>query len=188
METKIKSNSLVIVANVHNPSVIGAKFLIESKILKDINELKKDSVLITPQFSQIVLKDDTSIQIDQGRLAINSTFSNRPYVIGKKYCESFKYVSGSAIGINFDVELSEYNLDEWFEEKEPSKDFKCYEIKFKFDNCNITVKRSAEQNTAQLNFNFHYDIKGEIGDLDLDFEKEWEANSASIKEMVSKIF
>ena len=188
METKVKTNSLVIVGNIHNPSVIGEKFLIDSEILKDIDELKKDSILITPQFSQIVFEDETSIQIDQSRLAISSVHSNRPYVIGKKYCESFKYVTGTAIGINFDIELTGYDFDKWFKKIEPNGEFKCFESKLRYENCNITIKRANDQNVAQLNFNFHYDINGEIGDLDIDFEEEWKNNYAYVQKLISKIF
>lgn len=188
MKKEINSNSFVVIANTHNPSVLSESFLLKSGIISDLQEIKQDSLIITPQFSQIILLNDDTIQLDSGRLNIVSKFSDRPYIMGQKYCKSLEHVKGSAIGVNFEVQLTDYDFDEWFKINKNDADIKCVEKKFRYLNCNITIKHLST-NTVSLNFNFHYDLDNSVlGDIELDFKSEWNQNQNKIDLFIEKVF
>lgn len=188
MKIQIKSNSLVILANAHNASILTDSFLLNSGIIVNLEELNREQLIITSQYSQVVLNDETNIVVDSNRFAVTAKNSQRPYIIGQKYCNSLKYINAQAIGINFDIEVSDFNFEDWFNSLLKFPNSKCSEVKYKIENCNITFKYSSTQ-TALINFNFHYDIEQSelLGDIKIDFTKEWELNNSKVNTILQTL-
>jgi hypothetical protein len=180
------SNTLVVLADSHNPSILRESFLVKSKMIRSVGEIKQDSQFLTPAISQVQLTDGCQITLDQSRLVITSQLGPYPYAKGNSYCAELKYINGTAIGINFDVTINEYNVKKWFAQFDKG-DAGCIEIKLKLENCNVVVTM-VDENSAKLLFNFHYDTRHPLGDLKIDLEKEWEKNHVIAKEFLSKTF
>lgn len=189
MNITYTSNSLVVVATTHNPSVISESFLLKSGIIETADELSLENMIISPQFSFIEFKDGVNLQIDFGRLAISSPMSHRPYELGQKYCAALKHINGSAVGINFDLEVTDYDFESWFQKYNLDESVLCLELKFKLDNCIVAVKRMSTM-LCSLNFNFHYDLDANesLGDLKLDLVQEWRKNKDIVDVFINKTF
>lgn len=190
MDQKFISNSLVIIANDHNPTLISDSFLIKSKIIEKPEEIDRNSVVLTPVFARLTIIDKADIELDPKRLAITSrSLSKHPFLIGQKYCKALEYIKGKAIGINFDLSISNYNFLDWFNQRNAFDKAKCVEAKYSYKNCNATVIYKNEDN-AIVKFNFHYSLKPNsmLSEIKLDFKEEWKNNQSILNQFVLNTF
>lgn len=188
MKKIFKNNSLVILAKEHSPSILTDSFLIKSGICEDLINLKADQNILTSHFSQIVFENGLTIILDPNRFAVTSDLSDEPFVIGQKYCKAVNLLVGYAVGINFDVEIGEYDVQGWFHKLSKNGN-ECVEIKYKSGNCNITLKR-INNTSALVNFNFHYDLieTETLGDIKLNFVEEWTKNNVIVNTFLDSNF
>ena len=186
------SNSFVLVARSHNPTLISDYFLTRSGIIKDIKEINPATKIITPPLTQIELLSGTKISLDQERLNITSPLGKEPYSMANAYCKALPYIRGIAIGINFDVDILEYNFKSFFGALSIDSN-KANTIRYTRNLghklCNITVNMITDQ-YSKVNFNFHYDYSdpGPIGEIDLPFENEWSDNRQVVTTVIGEIF
>lgn len=172
----------------HNPSLISDSFLLKTKIIEDLSELKREGYIITPAVSQILFADGSQLTLDQNRLTVTSPLGQSPFVRGQRYCAELPYVKATAIGINFAVNLKEFDFEKWFERLKITAGSTCLEVKVLYQsNCFITLTYTGPH-TAKAVFNFHYDHKNVLGELKLDFVHEWEKNHNSVKQFIQSAF
>lgn len=176
MKITIANYSLVIIGNSHNPTVISDAFFLKSGIVSDINEIDKNSLLITPGFCRATLKKNTYFIVEPNSLKISSSESKIPYEIGNKYCSSLGYIKSIAVGINFDIIVEEFDFDHWFKPLSLTdyRDCVTNSIVFSFNaskstKSNVTISR-LDQKKALLKFNFHIETSEVIlSNLNMDF-------------------
>ena len=108
------------------------------------------------------------------------------------YCQALPYIKGSAIGINFDMDIVEYDFKGFFAALSIESN-EAYTIRYRRNLghklCNITVTKITDQR-AKVDFNFHYGYTETvpIGEIDLPFEKEWEENQQLVTNVLGEIF
>ena len=189
MQIVIINNSLVILAEAHNPSLISDHFLLTSKIIDNPDIINRENSVITPVFVQISFKDSTSITLDPGRLAITARYGESPFLRGQNYCKSLPFIKGKAIGINFVVNVEEVDSNAWFSHHDNIEEAKCLELKYKFHHGNVTVGK-INDTSVKLEFNFHYDLDKAttLGEVNLDFVKEWKKNYKLLNTFLNKSF
>lgn len=166
MQINQESNSVVIVAASHNPSVISNAFLTETKLIPDFAAIDERKLLITPALSQIVFNNQTTLQLDPERLSI-TTIGDSDYAaqLGDQYCKTLPYIKGTAIGINSTVNIKDFDFANWFT-KMKSIDFRggtffSIDIQFKVDDsiCFTKVSMTAHDK-GTVTFNYHQDLIG----------------------------
>lgn len=189
MNKEFKSNSLVIIANSHNPSLFSDYFLLTSGIIDDENQIKKGSFVLTPAFSQVNLVNDININLDPNKLEITSPIGKEPFKIGEKYCKSLNFIKGVAIGINFDLLLSDFDFDDWFAKMNLFKDSRCVEAKYLYKNSNVSISLMKNGN-ALAKFNFHYQLPKDLalGEVKLNFLDEWKKNQSILNDFITFSF
>lgn len=178
----------MIIAEAHNPTVISDYFLLKSNIIDDVEQIKKENSILTPAFSQINLKDGSSITVDPGRMAITAPYGKTAFTQGQNYCKSLPYIKGKAVGINFVVNVTDISAKEWFEAHNID-DMMCTELKYSFSNCKLTIVL-VNDTSAQLGYNFHYELNdiGSLGEIKLDFENEWQKDKEILDKDLTKLF
>lgn len=196
MEQKFVNNSVVILGNLHNPSLISDNFLLKSGILERIEDLNRQKLLITPAISQFVIKDYLYFIVESEKLKIVSTKpSKEPFEFANKYCKALPHIKTKAIGINFVFKISYHELDNWFKKHhlirvENSKvENITYTVPI-IDNitCNIKLQRE-NKDLANVEFNFHHHYNDEpLSDINIDFIEKYENYDAHVKDYLSKIF
>ncbi len=179
MKKQIKSNSLIILARSHNPTLVSDHFLLSSGIISDVKEINPNNKIITPAITQIQLLSGTQITLDQDRLNITSPEGKEPYTLGEKYCKSLSFIRATAIGINYDIVITDFDFKKWFDRVRVSdltpNQFK-FARSFKNKIANITVSRDTDI-SANFQFNFHYPVEDKtLGQLGMKFVYEWEEN------------
>lgn len=145
------------------------------------------SMVLTPAFSQVAFKDSSTIGIDLNRLVIASPQGPGPFIKGQRYCDALKYIKGTAVGINFDAMVMEFDSKRWFE-KYAMKELACIELKFKLKDCTIQVLQG--DNSIRITFNYHYNLAPYtlLGDIKIDFVREWEHNLAEAHRVINELF
>lgn len=191
MKHKIISNSLVILARSHNPTLVSDYFLKDVGIISDIQEINPNNKLITPAVTQIQLISGITINLDADKLFIGGKEGKDPFELGMKYCKALPFIRATAIGINFDVQVLEFDFKKWFgrlqiKELEPNL------IKYvkHLGHClsNITVNKETDISSF-IQFNFHYQVKNKpLKEVELDFIYEWEKNLKNTEEIISDMF
>ncbi len=183
MTVQIITNSLVVLADAHNPTLISDYFLLESGIIDNVEQINKSSVIITPALSSLNLKDGTQIQINPGKLIMTSQSGDQVFDRGQKYCSSLSFIKGIAVGINFDVNISQINAEKWFKKFNLTKSSAlCLEVKHQYKSCNITSSKISND-LIRAQFNFHYQLPKNtpLGEITIDFKKEWQKNLKLLK-------
>ena len=99
------SDSVVLIARSHNPTLVSDYFLTTSGIIKDVGEIVPETKIITAPLTQIELLSGTKISLDQERLNIISPSGKQACAMVQAYCKALPYIKGSAIGINFDMDI-----------------------------------------------------------------------------------
>lgn len=108
-ELVLKTNSIVILASSHNPTLVSETFFKKTGIIENFDDVDKTSLFITPLGSQIRLKDGTVFMLDNNKLNIVSqviTSKDTPFMMAKNYCMALPYIKCRAIGINFEYEAN----------------------------------------------------------------------------------
>ena len=139
MEFKKSKNSVVILASQHNPTVFLGNFLHASGIIKNDNEVKKESSIITPAFAQVLFINGDTIQVDPDRLKIEGNFGEAPFLKGICYMSALPHIACRAIGINFTYEISDFDLNN-FVNWELKNKYKASGVNVIFENDNGMVK------------------------------------------------
>lgn len=194
MNKVVKTYSLVLVGNNHNPTVLTDYFLKKSGIVEDPDkEINKDSIIITPAVSQVNIKSGTSIIVESNRLLIQSQNSQDPYIIAERYCKNLQYIQATGVGINFDIEADDFDFDKWFANKLHSnaKGLVIKAVEYAYSvvegMCNIKVTKLSE-NKAHFRFNYHQDLQSvPLGELKIDFLKKSEEYLRSSFDLVDQI-
>jgi hypothetical protein len=171
--------SLVITGNVHNPTVISDFFLKNSGIISDEQELDRSKTIITPALCQIFIKkSDTVFVVMPNVLTITSKDSNLPFTIGKKYCSNLGYINSIAVGINFEVLVTDFNFEKWFENYKISTYnnamMQSFIVTFTANpntKCNVTITLNSADK-ATFRFNFHRDTNVPLSNIPFDFIQE----------------
>lgn len=172
----------------HNPSLISDSFLLDTGIIKDLKDLKREGYIITPAVSQILFTDGTQLTLDQTRLTVTSALGSTPFEKGQSYCRHLPFIKATGIGINFDVNVQDFDFKKWFGKFQVSSDSTCVEIKIRYrTNGNITLTYTGE-NRGKAMFNFHYDHNNVLANLKLDFVDEWKKNYEAVKVFLASTF
>ncbi len=115
--------SVVLVARVHNPSIINADFLRQSNIIpRDWSDRSEDS-LVTPVVSKVDF-DKLQLEVNPGRLTVSEKVrqamqaklpsSENLYRCVKKYVEVLPHIPYKAMGINWRVRMETNDSIGWF--------------------------------------------------------------------------
>lgn len=185
---------IVVLGNTHNPTVISETFFIKSGIISSEDELDRNKLIITPALCQATIKGKTNVIVEPSSLNINSTEFETPYKIAAKYCENLKFIKSIAIGINFDIQVVEYDFDKLFEKANFSDYNNCTTraLSFVYDaadnvKCNVTLTKKDSE-TGIFRFNFHQDTKNILlGDLNIDFLSNAEKYLKQTEEFIKSI-
>lgn len=152
----------------HNPSVISSYFLQKSEILKDFTEVDESSLIITPAVSQIIFRNQTSLQLVPERLTLTSPGdSDHAAIIADHYCKTLPYIKGTGIGINFVYDIQHFDFSSWFNNLRKVKYEKAVlysvDIKFPFGKFVCMVKViMVGPSQGNITFNFHLDLPSTI--------------------------
>jgi hypothetical protein len=193
------NNSLVIVANQHNPTVISENFLISSGIIESAEAIDRNNLVITPAVSQVFLKEGIKISVEPNKMTIHQEdIGDGVYEIGRKYCESLPHIKCTAIGINFELALDqEVDIENWFS-KFNLVDYKNSHVNgidFEFDldeekpfKCHVKVYK-AEDSSGKIRFNYHHPLnEPPLKDIDFDFKEKWKEYTQYCEEFTNKLF
>ena len=192
LNISVKTNTLVILAKSHNPTLVSDSFFKEAGIIMDSREINPNNKIITPALTQIQFLSGVNFNLDSERLVITGTYGKEPFEVGQKYCNALGFIKSNAIGINFDLDVTDYDFKTWFDRVSVSAHI-ANQIKFtkNYNNrpiCNITVVRETAT-SAKLQINYHYQFEGEpLKDLDLDFVEEWDNNFDRTNRSMGLIF
>lgn len=188
MNKVVKTYSLVLVGNNHNPTILTDYFLTKSGIVNDPEkEIDKDSFIITPALAQVNIKSGTSIIVESDKLVIHSLNDQDPFIFATQYCKHLQYIQATGLGINFDIIVSDFDFDKWFAKKQQSKVqglmIKAVEFAYSIAEgiCNIKATKINE-GSAHFRFNFHQDFSNvPLGEMKINFlEKSKEYRTTSI--------
>lgn len=163
MEFKKSKNSIVILANQHNPTVFWGDFLESSGIVKDSTEIRKDSSIITPAFARVLFNNGDIIQVDPERLKVEGKFSEATFLRGVSYFNALPHIVCKAIGVNFTYEIKNFDLSK----------FVSWENKKKFMPTGLNILFENEKNKKSLvNFNYNVDKKVTTANFNFDYRFE----------------
>ncbi|MEM6522748.1 MAG: hypothetical protein AAGF85_05020 [Bacteroidota bacterium] len=192
MKYTIDSNSVVVVAKSHNPTLISDDFLVKSGIIKDAEEINKNNRIITPAMSNIQLLSGVNIQLDAERLVIVGQNNDEPFRIASSYCNTLTFIRASALGLNFDLTIDQYDVQKWFN-KFNFRDIKADQVRLvkRFDRkkCIITITKITDA-SCKAQFNFHYGYK-ELVTLDglgVNFIEEGKKNRTEADSILKEVF
>lgn len=190
MQTELKTNTIVILARSHNPTLISDAFLIDSNIISSVEEINPNNRIITPAFTQIQFISGTKMILEAEKLIISGAPGKDPYEKASAYCNALGYIKGEALGINFDYLVQDKLINDWFNNRK-IKNYSVKEIKLelieKTYKINISVLKETDI-SCKVTFNFHYDIKDKmLKYLELDFVKEWLQNRDKSEVIVNQI-
>ncbi len=194
MKFEFINNSVVILGNIHNPSLISEGFLLKIGILKDFAELNKQNIFITPAISQFTVKMNT-FSIEPLRLHIISpVISEEPYDYANKYCIALPHIKSKAIGINFVVKVTEFDVKTWFNKRNLTKIHNSnvnnivFSVPFDGDNiCILTIQNNNDFAIVDLNFHHPFnDIP--LSDINIDFVEKWGKYKVLVEEYIPNLF
>ena len=197
LQITLQSSNLVILADSHNPSLLTDSFLMKSEIIGENDEIDRDSYVLTPALTNVVLKKDNdlvNITLDPGMLKISGAGSSTaPFQVGKLYCRNLPHIVGKAFGINLDFLVKGLNANKWFDSKNHIhfKDSRLTQLIYQFlidkGIANVTIA-NHDSNSISVKFNFHYDLNKQVlGDLN-DFVSLRNSNQNTASEFLNKTF
>lgn len=192
MEQNISEYSLVILANNHNPTIIGDYFLKESGIINDIKEIDRNNLLITPALSNIIIKNKCSIIAENQRINFKSNQENHPFDYAKKYSSHLNYIQANAIGFNYTVQLSDFDFDLWFAKRKVKPDnealIRSIEYVYDYQGIPCTLKLTNDKSNATLTCNFHHHINNTpLGEIKIDYVKKSQEYVSIIPKIIKNI-
>jgi len=192
VEFKKSKNSVVILASQHNPTVFLGNFLHASGIIKNDNEVKKESSIITPAFAQVLFINGDTIQVDPDRLKIEGNFGEAPFLKGICYMSALPHIACRAIGINFTYEISDFDLNN-FVNWELKNKYKASGVNVIFENDNgnksiVNFNHNIVKGITLANFNFEYLLKNiKFSDVSIDLLKERKKNIKKAEEVLNEL-
>lgn len=194
---KLIKNSVVLLCENHNPSLLTDTFLKKAGIISKDNNIIPNSYILTPALSTIKInnKDNitTTITLDPNTMKIEGS-GKQPVEFAHSYCENLPNIVGRAYGINFIVHLPMSDYIEWFNSHKISKykDIEIVKVGYSFNVpngvANINLEKKLEKkNVLQVQFNFHYELnKRTIGEIDKLFEK-YEKNYIIVQDFIENL-
>ena len=194
MNERLINKSIVILAAIHNPTVVSENFFERIGYIQDASEIENDNIIITPAFSSIVFKNKVVITLEPEKLEIRSEEQGDIENLAKLYCNNLKFIRCRGVGLNYNLELTEFNTPNYFKNIQTinyKESFvRAIEYRFPFkerNNCNVRIVNTNEEK-AFVNFNFNYVFADTmLGELGLDFINEKEANIVWAKEFIAEI-
>lgn len=160
MEFKKSKNSLVILANQHNPTVFWGDFLQSSGIVESESEIRKDSSIITPAFAKVLFQKGDSIQVDPERLKVEGNFGETSFLRGVSYIKALPHIVCKAIGINLTYEIKGFDFKNFVTWKDKDK-YMPTGVSLLFESKNnykgiVSFAYNIEKQMTLANFNFDY--------------------------------
>lgn len=132
-------------------------------MINDVEELDRNNCVFTPSYSRAVLKDGTSIRVESSRMSLVAE-KDKLYDLAIKYCQALPYIKLSGIGINFDIEINDYEFDHLISNKNITvfKDslIKTIELSFSVNtltNCNVKLIK-GDNSSGSIVLNYHADF------------------------------
>lgn len=191
MQSHLVNNSVVILADSHNPTILSEGFLSTSKIINTAEEVNAGTIVITPPLSKVDFINGTSMVIELHRMKIESKQGIDPFNKAEKYFNSLPHIKCGAIGLNYIYQISAPELNDWFAIHN-SGNLIANGIKFVYMYqkipVNITVSNTGE-NKGQIDFNFHYQFNKEpFGSIKFDFSKKYEENKDIADSIIKELF
>jgi len=194
MEKENFETSLVIIAQYHNPTVVTDNFFINSKIIKDIKEINRENLFVTPALSQYNFKNNIVFLVEPSRLIIKCKEGELPFEYGEKYCKNLPFIVAIAVGINFKYNLFKYDFDKWF------SNFKhvniegivtkkiVYSLKYKDTVCTVNIlKKSKDEVMFHVNYQKDYDMIP-LSEIDSKFKEKAKLLKMHSNDLISKMF
>lgn len=186
----IVNNSVVILAESHNPTVLSEGFLITSKIISDYEEVNSGSIIISPPFSKVNFTNGTKMIIELHRMKIESKEGIDPFKKAEKYLNALPHIKCVAIGFNYNYQISSSSLIDWFDKFNYGK-LIANGIKFVYVHekieVNVVVSKSND-NIGNVEFNFHYKFNKEpFGNIKFDFGKKYIDNKDIANSIINEL-
>lgn len=192
MEFKKSKNSIVILANLHNPTVFWGDFLLSSGIVENEAEIRKDSSIITPAFAKVLFKKGDSIQVDPERLKIEGNFGETSFLRGVSYINALPHIVCKAIGINFTYEIKGFNFKNFVTWKEKDK-YMPTGVSLLFESESIykgivSFNFNIEKQITLANFNFDYRFDNtKFANIPIDILEERNNNIEKAEEVLNEL-
>lgn len=123
---KFVDASVVLIARVHNPSIINADFLRHKEIVPNDWSDKPENSLATPIVSkvdfgkfQLEVNSDRLILVEKAEHVTSKQFpaSDNLYQCAKRYVETLPHIPYVAMGFNWSVHIDVRDSLEWFKKK-----------------------------------------------------------------------
>ncbi|UPK68308.1 hypothetical protein [Chitinophaga filiformis] len=195
MESYTSKRSIVVLANSHNPSLVSDYFLLKAEMIKDIDELDRNNSVYTPSYSRVVLKDGTSIQVENTRLGIVGE-DIKAFDLASKYCKALPFIKATGIGINFDIEISDYKFDDLLSNESATKfrDSRINMIDLTFSvnsltTCYVKLVRGETSSSGLVVLNFHTEFNDKsFSEIDFDILKSYEDFTTVANEFINQLF
>lgn len=191
MKTDFLNNSVVILAQSHNPTLLSDYFLLKAGIIDDINKINREHFLVTPAFSRVILSNGTLLEIEPERFKIEGNFGIDIPTKGMFYFKSLPYIRCKAVGINFHTLVSDFDFKKFFSKFSFDDNISVNSIKYKYQVNNLIVNIESlflTDDSCRFNFNFHYSFNDKtFEEITLDFIKEWEQNKDMVIPLINKL-
>lgn len=184
----------MIIAGIHNPTVVSSDFFKKIQYIKDTSEIEEDNVIVTPAYSSIVFKNKVVLTLEPDRLEIRGDENSNIEELAEKYCGNLTFIRCRGIGINYNIELTDFDFLKFFEGIKTIiyKDTFTRSVEYRFtvsENrvCNIKLV-NVNKEKAFINFNFDLPFNDVmLGEIAINFIEIKNSNLKIIKEFIEKI-
>lgn len=192
MNLKESANSVVILANQHNPTVFLGDFIRASGIINKDNEIRKEVSIITPAFAQVQFENGDLIQVDPDRLKIEGDFGVKPFLKGIHYIKALPHIACKAIGINFTYEIFDFELSSlvtWAQKER----YIATGVNILFEKGNgfkntVNFNHNLERKSIAANFNFEYQFNNvKFSNISMDILIERKQNIKKAEEVLHEL-
>lgn len=161
-------------------------------MIEQSEEIKKDSSVITPAFTQLIFTNGEALQVEPERFKIEGASNESVVYKASRYLQALPHVTCRAIGLNYRYKVSEcdfYGMFNWVDKNKHSPTGLNFETRVDDTTCHVSARYRENENTVYVNFNFNYPFKEiKFSDIDMDLTGETTKNMKTAEEVINELF
>ena len=201
----LRSVSVVILADVHNPSILNPNFLKQEGIVTE--EWKISETVTTPPFSFITYDNGIRLTVDPQKFIIiekcnfniQEKYTGHIHKIARRYVEKLPHVSYYSLGLNCAVSFMHKDPKQWITKRFLKSNFKSglymtpkFSMEFDGHVLNLEIisgsmsnNQNAAHDSIRIRCNIHHDISNSV--MLCDHMKRWNDIQKKITDVLYEI-